>query len=369
VCAFTGSMCLTDGFPNGMCTEECMWSSAAGAAICPDRNHPTDTTTGCVDGRPFGFDQGLCVSRCDTTKLPPTGCAPGYHCLPKSRYLDPSTILNVCVPDVPHTACPSGQDEIIDVNYPQDGSVWVPREAQCGGSFPLVVMLHGINPSMNPTPSLGGGRHLEYEVRSLIDAGLIKPVILAEPVQDDAASAGSTGLYTASEWEPAHHLDLVNAVLDPRGITIADLSYIGHSGAGCDSKNGLYLVLDRYADLIPSYAPTMRMWGLEDVCYVGDYHWKAPMAALDGTGTVIFNMWSVQNDPTAFENGLLPNPVAMASCPDSIYSKCIRDPVKPWCSYRTKSSAGIMHDDNPMFFVREAFPQVFPVDPSIQPCR
>lgn len=361
-CQYAGAMCLVDGFPNGMCSLEC-------TGICPDRGHPTDSITFCVDGRPFGFDEGICVSRCDTDLLPPTGCAPGYRCLPKGRYLDSGTVINVCVPDVPEGPCPDGVDEIVPLAYPQAGSVWIPAEAQCGGNFPLVVLLHGINPSKNPTPSLGGGRHLEYLVRSLIDAGLIEPVVLAEPVQDDDASASSSTLYDAAEWTPTTHLTKVKAILDPRGIGVTSLSYTGHSGAGCADGNGLYQVLDRFDDLIPTFAPEMRMWGLMDICYIGTYHYQEPIDTLTGAGTVIFNMWTVQDDPTSFEEGLIPDPADIALCPDSIYTKCIHHKTEPWCSYRTNASAGITHDDNPAFFVREAFPQVFSTDAQIQPCR
>jgi hypothetical protein len=296
--------------------------------------------------------------------LPPTGCAAGYACLPKNRYLDATRVVDVCVPAPPRGPC-DAEDEIVRVDYPDRGALWIPREAQCGGSFPLLVHLHGINPQDNPTPSLGGGRHVEHLVRSLIDYGVIRPLIVAEPVDlgDDAAS--STGLYAPDHFEPAAHLDRLRPHLEARGITLASLSYSGHSGAGCDSRNGLYLVLQRYAQLIPAYAPSLKLWGLEDVCYIGSYHWTAPMAALAGKGVALINVWSGQNDPTSFENGLFPDPAPLP-CASAIYSKCIRHQVEPWCSYRT---VGVGHDDNPFFFLREALPQVFAVDGAIRPCR
>jgi hypothetical protein len=297
--------------------------------------------------------------------LPEAGCPAGYVCLPKSRYLDPSFILDVCVPAPPSRTC-DGEDQFIPIDYPDRGGLWIPAEAQCGGAFGLVVMLHGINPSNNPTPSLNGGRHLEYEVRSLLDTGLMVPVLLAEPVQLGPDAASSTGLYDAEHFDPAHHLDLLLPELESRGITLSSLSYTGHSGAGCDSQNGLYLVLARYASLIPAFAPAMKLWGAEDICYGGSYHFTAPMTTLDGKGTAIVNMYSVQGDPTDFENGLIPDPAPLP-CSDAIFTKCIRHKVKPWCSYRTRSP--IQHDDNPFFFVRELFPRVFPADTSIEPCR
>ncbi len=361
-CPFTDGMCLTDGFPNGMCTEEC-------DMLCPDQTDPGDTETFCIDGRPWGFDRGLCASRCDMTQFPATGCAAGYNCLPNNRFLDPTNVEDVCFPDPGPGPCPGAVDELVELDYPDRGMVWIPAEAHCGGDYPLVVMLHGINPSMNATPSLGGGRHLEYEVRSLIDAGLITPLILAEPVQL-TASADSDTLYASQYWEPATHLQKVHAILDARSpaITVSSLSYTGHSGAGCDESNGLYLVLDRLDDLVPAYAPKFRLWGLEDICYSGDYHYAAPIAALGGKNAVILNIFTVQGDPTEFEEGLIPDPNPLL-CNPSLLMNCIAHPVESWCSYRTNNTIGITHDVNPYVFVREAFPQVFATDPTILPCR
>jgi hypothetical protein len=362
-CHFTDGMCLTDGFPNGMCTEEC-------DMLCPDMTAPGDTTTFCVDGKAWGFDRGLCVSRCDTTQFPGTGCAGGYHCVPRNRFLDPSTVQSVCVPDPGPGACPGATDELVELDYPDKGMIWIPAEAHCGGAFPLVIMLHGINPSMNPTPSLGGGRHLEYEVRSLIDAKIITPVILAEPVQLDADSASSSTLYDSAHWDPVVYMDKIVAITGARhpSILFSSLSYTGHSGAGCDPQNGLYQVLDRVDDLVPAYAPAFKLWGAEDICYSGDYHWQEPVAALAGRNAVILNIFTVQGDPTEFEDGLIPDPMAL-TCNPSLLMNCIAHKTEHWCSYRTDNSIGITHDSNPYVFVREAFPQVFSTDPITEPCR
>jgi hypothetical protein len=360
-CMFAGAMCLTDGFPNGMCTREC-------TGTCPDRTQPRDTVTTCVDGRPFGFDQGLCVSRCNATVLPPTGCPAGYSCLNKNRYLDATRVVDVCVPTPPRGPCNQADDELIDVNYPDQGKLWIPREARCGGAFPLMVQLHGINGGMNPAPTVGGGRHIEYLVRSLIDYGVIKPVLLAEPVHSGPEAASSTGLYSEEFFEPADHLELIEAQLAPRGITLSSISYAGHSGAGCDGSNGLALVLKRYAQLIPAHAPAMKLWGLEDTCNAGA---SLVNSTLTGKGTAVINVWTGQSGTSsigAFETAVIPDPADLP-CATVLYSKCIRHEVQPWCVYRTKSTAMVGHEDNPFFFYREALPQVFPVDPSIVPCR
>jgi hypothetical protein len=226
-------------------------------------------------------------------------------------------------------------------------------------------MLHGINPTSNPTPSLGGGRRLEILVRNFVDAGLLRPLVLAEPVHFQGSS---TFLYGAG-FDPAEHLRRVFEILDARGITARTLSYVGHSGAGCDSDNGLYEVLERYGDLVPAFAPSMRLWGLMDICYGGSYHYDAPIAVLGGEGVVIANMFTTGgsvSDFLAFEAGLLSGPVPLSSCPD-VYTSCLRDSTERWCSYRTTSA--VTHNTNPYFFFREVLPPTFSPDPSVEPCR
>jgi hypothetical protein len=348
------AICLRDGYPNGTCAQPC-------EGLCPDRGAAGDTLTVCVDGIPHGEPHGICLSRCDPAVFPPDGCAQGYRCVDHNRYGMPSTVIGACVPDRPRCG---GSDTLIPLAYPDRGAVWIPAEAGCEPSLDLLVMLHGINPSSNPTPSLGGGRRLELLVRQLIDAGLIRPIVLAEPVHFQGSS---TFLYGAG-FDPAEHLTRVQAILDDHGVSVASLSYVGHSGAGCDADNGLYEVLDRVDDLVPTFAPSMRLWGLMDVCYGGAYHYQRPIAVLGGRDVVIANMSTTGGSPSefdAFDLGLLETPTAF-DC-DPIYGRCVHHPSEAWCSYRTRT--GVSHDTNPYFFFREVIPQVFAVDASIVPCR
>ena len=75
---------------------------------------------------------------------------------------------------------------------------------------------------------------------------------------------------------------------------------------GRQASNAETAVLARYGDLIPAKAPSLRMWGAEDICYGGAYNWKAPSTTLATTGTAIINIFSVQGDPTSFEQNLIP---------------------------------------------------------------
>jgi beta-lactamase class A len=89
-CPFDRGVCLTaaDGFPGGLCSRPC-------ESRCPDEAGDDRTETFCVANR---AGDGTCVSRCDFTKLPETGCRPGYGCARVSRFGDPDKIVESCMP-------------------------------------------------------------------------------------------------------------------------------------------------------------------------------------------------------------------------------------------------------------------------------
>lgn len=357
-CAFPEARCLRDGFPNGVCSRPC-------DGVCPNRQGNDDTDTFCVDGAPYGAVGGLCVSQCDHELFPRTGCPEGYACVDRNRHAHPDVVESVCLPAVPSAtsaACP-GDDELVDLGYPDAGKVFLPREARCGGRFDLVVMMHGINPASSRAISLGGGRRLELLVRHHIDAGRMRPLVLAEPVHIEATSARLYG----PGYDPVAHLEKIEPILSAKRIKLQSLSFAGHSGAGCHAGNGLYKVLDRLPDLVPAHAPRLALWGLMDVCYEDAYHWEQPLAALSQSNTAIVNMYSVQGDPRAFEEAML-EPSRGVACASELFASCLASTERPWCSYRTRAAAGIDHENNPYYFVREVFPRVFPATGAVTVC-
>ncbi len=91
-CPYDGGVCLTDGFPDGMCSLSC-------DNICPDQDgHPV---TFCVDsealptGTPSG---GWCVSRCDFSIYSSLGCRDEYGCVIEGRYNESWTQNYSCLP-------------------------------------------------------------------------------------------------------------------------------------------------------------------------------------------------------------------------------------------------------------------------------
>src|SRR6185369_1468021 len=69
-----GGTCVTNGFPNGFCTQACDPGDT-----CPDADISAatlNTVSRCVDGN----GQAQCAAGCDCVKSP-TGCRPDYVCV------------------------------------------------------------------------------------------------------------------------------------------------------------------------------------------------------------------------------------------------------------------------------------------------
>jgi pimeloyl-ACP methyl ester carboxylesterase len=119
------------------------------------------------------------------------------------------------------------------------GAAVVPEQARAeGAALPLVVFLHGTNPTSETHMWLGGGgRDLRPLAKRLIDGGEVAPFVLAAPSQTKNAGLAAT------VWE---HFDL-NAFVDDvvratDGLVRIDRKRVvlaGHSGAGCNPRGGL----------------------------------------------------------------------------------------------------------------------------------
>lgn len=104
--------------------------------------------------------------------------------------------------------------------------------------LPVVVFLHGTNPSSEPHMWLGGGgRDLRPLVKRLIDAGQVEPFVLAAPSQTKNAGLAAT------VWQDfdlnSFVEDVVRATEGKARIDRKRVVLAGHSGAGCNPKGGL----------------------------------------------------------------------------------------------------------------------------------
>ena len=350
------AICLGGVFPHGMCSREC-------TQLCPDRHGPMDTTTYCVDGKAYGHLLGLCVSRCDRALFAETGCPEGYRCEARNRFGDVYQSEEVCVPSVPRD-CADQDDLLVAIDYPDRGALWIPGEARCGGEFDLVVMLHGSNGAHLEAGSLGGGRRVEYLVRSLIDGDLIEPIILAEPVHFEARSSVLYG----ESFDFEAHLQRLRPHLEAHEINLGSISYVGHSGAGCSPLSGLFKLLTILDRIVPRWAPRLKLWGLQDICYNRIDQWQERLRPALESDAAIVSVKTTGGDPGAFEQAIIGAPaVEPFTCHPDLMLRCAAHAARPYCSYETTFAAGITHRTNPYYFVREIFPQVFAAD--AQPCR
>jgi len=255
------------------------------------------------------------------------------------------------------TPCPREEDELVEVDYPDSGGLWIPHEAACGGDFPLVILLHGENGDRERHLLVGGYLDIAKTVRDLIDAGKMRPVLLAEPVE---LGSMQNNLYVG-KWDPVEHLAKLKPVLESRKIRAISLGYIGHSAAGCNAKGGLYEVLSRINEL----EPRLTLWNAADICYLGNYHWREPARVLARRGVTMINL-HVAHPTGGFENGMDLGKVL--PCPDG-YKKCATHRRENWCSFRAKRGTEAIHRNATTLFVRDLLPRVYPLLPASLACR
>jgi hypothetical protein len=118
------------------------------------------------------------------------------------------------------------------------GAALVPERAQPSDELPLVVFLHGTNPSSETHMWFGGGgKDLRPLARRLIDSGQVEPFVLAAPSQTKNAALAATA------WQGFDLNRFVDDVTTAtEGSVKIDRSRVvlaGHSGAGCNPRGGL----------------------------------------------------------------------------------------------------------------------------------
>ncbi|MCO4747484.1 MAG: extensin family protein [Proteobacteria bacterium] len=95
-CGPDGAVCLTQGFPDGMCSLAC-------DQFCPDQDgHPTTfcVAEGELPPEADALGDGACASRCDFGLFPDSGCREGYGCGIATRANEPGTQNYTCLPGI-----------------------------------------------------------------------------------------------------------------------------------------------------------------------------------------------------------------------------------------------------------------------------
>ncbi len=118
------------------------------------------------------------------------------------------------------------------------GAAVLPDSASPEAPLPLVVFLHGTNPTSEPHMWLGGGgKDLRPLVKRLIDSGVVKPFVLAAPSQTKNAGLAAT---VWQGFDLNSFVDDVVQATDGRvNIDRTRVVLAGHSGAGCNPHGGL----------------------------------------------------------------------------------------------------------------------------------
>lgn len=117
------------------------------------------------------------------------------------------------------------------------GAAVLPDRVETDQPLPVVVFLHGTNPTSELHMWLGGGRDLRPMIKRLIDNGQVKPFVLAAPSQTKNAGLA------AKVWQGfdlnAFVDDVVKATDGSVTIDRTRVVLAGHSGAGCNPSGGL----------------------------------------------------------------------------------------------------------------------------------
>lgn len=145
--------------------------------------------------------------------------------------------------------CPPGEARAATVYFEHQTAKYLNPGERAGGAalvpdapqaeaLPLVVFLHGTNPTRSRHLWLGGGGHdLRPIAASLYKTGKSRPFVLAGPSQTRGASRGRE---LWSEFDLNAFVDDVAQAVEGRArIDRSAIVLMGHSGAGCNLNGGL----------------------------------------------------------------------------------------------------------------------------------
>jgi hypothetical protein len=250
------------------------------------------------------------------------------------------------------------QDLLLPLDYTHGGSVFVPRAVSCGGTAPLVIMLHGNNTSADKHPSLGGGRNLDKLVAKYINGGLIYPVILAEPVHhgtcSPAAQRGNLSPVFGGKFSFEVYRTKLLGLLRTRGIRPRHVSVVAHSGAGCCPGAGIFAATKAF--------PNLFLYGTSDTCYGAGHYASFPATQFAATSTRVVNACRGPDGYSgyeAYEKALLGDGRRPFPCDKTYYQRCVRHPRKPWFSFVTKPSTVKSHNQVFTEFVKSVLFKFF----------
>jgi hypothetical protein len=158
------------------------------------------------------------------------------------------------------------RDKLVKLKYTHGGQVWIPRRISCGGTAPVIILLHGNNKSLDRHPSLGGGRHLEKLVSKYVRGRMIWPVVLAEPIHHGTCSKRRGGLPAVfgQGFSFKVYRKRLTRLLRKHGIRVRSWSVMAHSGSGCCPGAGIFAAVKAFGQLY--------LYATSDTCYGSPFY-------------------------------------------------------------------------------------------------
>lgn len=284
---------------------------------------------------------GLSVDR-----FPESSCScvrPQYNQAMLSRVLI-TVCLAACLQVAPAQAkrrCRK-RDRLVPLKYTHGGQVFLPRRISCGGTAPVIILLHGNNPRLDRHPSLGGGRKLEKRISAYIRKRFIWPVVLAEPVHHGTCQKkgkrGGLPVVFGGRFSFRIYRKKLARLLRRHGIRVRSWSVVAHSGAGCCPGAGIFALAKVF--------PRLYLYGTSDTCYSSPFYATFPAKRFARTRTRVVNI--CRGHPSypgyrRYERLLLGRRPRRFRCDGTYYKRCVKHPSKRWYAYVTKRATVRSH--------------------------
>jgi hypothetical protein len=260
--------------------------------------------------------------------------------------------LLVCEP-LAVTPCNETEDLLLDLAYPHEwGRVLIPKEARCGGSFDLILLLHGVVLSpKKPSLMLGGGatekdRYLEKTVRSLLDENKTRPILIADPTDIGT----SCQLYDKKDFDFLLYFERLHAELQRHKLQVRSISAAGHSGSACCMSAGMFRIIESFPDL--------KLWGSIDSCYGNQSYAKFITEKLPAHTTKFTMTLTGKFQGSSYLKSVLGASPQKLKC-DEKFDACQKHAKKPWYVFQTRAKN---HHFLPEPYVAEMLERFFPAE-------
>lgn len=236
------------------------------------------------------------------------------------------------------------RDRLVPLHYLQGGQVFIPARISCGGTAPVIILLHGNNQRFDRHPSLGGGRHLERLVSKYVRGRMVWPVVLAEPVHHGACAKADKRHGLPDVFGPPFDFRVyrrkLQALLRRHGIRVRSWSLLAHSGSGCCPGGGIYAASRVFR--------RVYVFGTSDTCYGSPFYADFILKHFSGTRTRVLNTCrgiSAHPDYRAYERRLVGRrPRRFRPCDARYYKRCLRSRSHFFYAYVTKPTTVQSHN-------------------------